>query len=83
MPFLPKAGVKLNLKTAPISYSRSSKWAPNGPKHLKMAPKAPKGPHQYSMVILCPNIHDLGPFRPFYIAKKMRNRLKMDSIILP
>ena len=44
MPIRPKAGVKLNLKTAPISYSRSSKWAPNGPKRLKMAPKAPKGP---------------------------------------
>ena len=42
----------------------------------------PKGPHQYSMVILGPTIHDLGPFRPFWIAKKMRNRLKMDPIIL-
>ena len=62
-----------------LGHKMGSKWAKNGPKWSQMVPK---GPHQYSMVILCPTIHDLGPFRPFYIAKKMRNRLKMDPIIL-
>ena len=36
-----------------------SKLAQNDPKWSQMVPK---GPHQYSMVILCPTIHELGPF---------------------
>ena len=62
-----------------VAFTMGSKWVQNGPKWSQMVPK---GPQQYSMIMLCPTTHDLGQFRPFPIAKKMRNTLKMDAIIL-
>ena len=37
---------EINPKTASVSCSRASKWAPNGPKFLKLPENGPKGPHQ-------------------------------------
>ena len=42
---------------------------------LALRPKvAPKCPHQHSMVIPCPTVPDLGPFKSFWVAKWVRNR---------
>ena len=38
-----------------------------------------KEPHLYSMVILCPNVHDLGPFRSVWKAKKVRKMAQKGS----
>ena len=78
-PFWAEKRGEISSKTAPISCYGASNWAPNGPKWSK---KAPKGPHQYSIVILCPTVHNFGPFRPFCIAKQVRNWLQTGPSIL-
>ena len=78
-PFWAEKRGEISSKTAPISCYGASNWAPNGP---KLSKKAPKGPYQYSMVILCPTVHNFWPFRPFCIAKEVRNRLQTGPSIL-
>ena len=51
----------------------------NCPKWLKMATK---GPNQYIMVILCPTVTELGPFKSFLEAKWVRNRLQSGPSLL-
>ena len=51
----------------------------NCPKWLKMATK---GPNQYSMVILCPTVPELGPFKSFLEAKWVRNILQTGPSLL-
>ena len=68
------------LKTGP---SAPALWALKslqyGPKQPKIAPK---GPHQYSMVKLCPTVPDLGPFKSFLVAKQLGNRLQTGPSLL-
>ena len=44
-------------------------------KGLQWCKIAPEGPNRYSLIILFPTENDLGPFRPFWAAKKVKNRL--------